>query len=373
MALTVSATNTELPAVVNAVYKETYLRNGESRCLHFQGTSPAEVMLNRGSLTCNWQQMSNLQGTAIQAAGVEVPQYEALTELTGNAAYGQARNADALSVSQITATAAKYGNYVILNEEADLINPSTQMSKIMQVIGINAGDSMDKLQSIGMVSQATLVYAGGAASEAAVVSKITLASIKSVINTLDKQKALTFTPMTTGSTNFGTTMLMPGYIALCHPDVAMDVTQLAGFKPFETYAGQIAGFKGEFGSVTAGGQTVRFCSAHNADVEADAGGLTSGTGLISETGTNIDTYTTLIYGMDSFGSLGFGSAFAAGSYMAGETLDPIKLIVHGFGSGGGAADPYDEISTIAWKAWHADSELNPNWNRGIVSGATSLA
>ena len=366
----ISATNTELPAVVNAVYKETYLRQGRSRCLHFQGTEPAEVMKNRGSLVCNWQQMSNLTTTAIQTAGVEVPMYNALTELTTNAAYGQGRDADALSVSQVTATAAKYGNYVIVNEEADMINPSTQMSKIMEVIGINGGDSMDKLQSIGMVSQATLVYAGAAASEAAVVSKITLASIKSVINTLDKQKATTFTPMSTGSTNFGTTQLMPGFISITHPDVAMDVTQLAGFKPYETYAGQVAGFLGEYGALTAGGRTVRFCSAHNADVTVDAGGLTGTTGLISETGTNIDTYTTLIYGQNSFGSLGFGSTFGEGSYMAGEELDPIELVLGT--ARGSAADPYGELQTIAWKAWHADVELNENWNRGIVSGATSL-
>jgi len=75
----ISATNTELPAVVNAVYKETYLRQGRSRCLHFQGTEPAEVMKNRGSLVCNWQQMSNLTTTAIQTAGVEAVSYTHLT------------------------------------------------------------------------------------------------------------------------------------------------------------------------------------------------------------------------------------------------------------------------------------------------------
>jgi len=368
---TISATNTELPRVVNAVYKETYLRQGKSRCLHFQGTEPAEVMLNRGALVCNWQQMSNLvSASPAQAAGVELPQYATLTELTTTAAYGQSRSADALSVSQVTATAAKYGNYVILNEEADLINPSTQMDKIMEVIGINSGDSLDKLQSIGMNSGATLVYAGGVASEGAVVSKITLASIKSVINTLDKKKATTFTPMATGSTNFGTTQLMPGFIGITHPDVAMDVTQLAGFKPYETYAGQVAGFLGEYGSITAGGRTVRFCSAHNADVEADAGGLTGTTGLISETGTNIDTYTTLIYGQAAFGSLGFGSTYGTGSYRAGDELDPIELVVSG--TLASPADPYGELQSIAWKAWHADVALNTSWSRGIVSGATSL-
>ena len=370
MALAISATDTELPRVVNAVYKETYLRNGQSRCLHFQGTEPAEVMKNRGALVCNWQQMANLTSTAIQTNGVEVPMYQSLTELTGNAAYGQSRTEDTLSVSQVTATAAKYGNYVILNEEGDMINPTPQGDKIMQVIGINAGDSLDVLQRASMVSGVTEVYAGGAASEGAVTSKITLASIKSVINILDKKKATTFTPMATGSQNFGTTQLMPGFLGLCHPDVAMDITQLAGFKPYETYAGQVAGYMGEFGSITAGGRTVRFCSAHNADVAADSGGLTGTTGLISETGTNIDTYTTLIYGENAFGSLGFGSTYAPGSYMAGEGLDPIEIVLGGFQAS--PADPYAELRTIAWKAWHKGVALNTDWSRGIVSGATSL-
>jgi N4-gp56 family major capsid protein len=372
MALTINDSTNELKRIVNATYKETYLRNAESRCLHFQGTEPAEVMKNRGSLTCNWQRIENLTGTALQAAGTDIPAYETLGELTGNAVYGQGRSADALTVNQKTATAAKYGNYVILNEEADLINPSTQTSKIMDVIGINAGDALDYLQQVGMTGTTTAVYAGGVASEAAVVSKITLAAVKSVINVLDKQKALTFTPGTDGSQSFGTTQLMPGYMAICHPDVAMDVTQLAGFKPYETYAGQVSGYLGEFGALTAGGRTVRFCSGHNADVEADAGGLTTTTGLISETGTNIDTYMTHIYGQDAFGTLGFGSTYADNSYMAGDAVEPVELIVHGLGSGGGAADPYNEISTIAWKAWHADVLLNAKWARGVISGATDL-
>ena len=373
MSLDISDSTNDLTRIVNATYKETYLRSGESRCLHFQGTSPSEVMKNKGSLVCNWQRIGNLvSASPQQAAGVEQPQYATLSERTGNAAYGQGRQADLLSVTQVTATATKYGNYVILNEESNLINPSTQTNAIMRVIGINAGDSVDRLQMIAERDNTTLTYAGAVASEGAVVSKITLASIKNVINILDKKKATTFTPIADGSTTFGSTQLMPGYMGIVHPDVAMDVTQLAGFKPAETYAGQVSLGLGEFGAITAGGRTVRFHSGHNADVEADAGGLTGTTGLISETGTNIDTYTTLIYGEEAYGSLGFGSTYASDSYMANEDFEPMELIVHGLGSGGGAADPYNEISTIAWKAWHQGVVLNGGWARGIVSGATSL-
>ena len=105
MALTINDSTTELKPIVNATYKETYLRNAKSRCLHFQGTEPAEVMENRGSRTCNWQRIENLASASIQASGTDVPTYATLTELTGNAAYGQGRSAATLTVNQKTATA----------------------------------------------------------------------------------------------------------------------------------------------------------------------------------------------------------------------------------------------------------------------------
>ena len=190
--------------------------------------------------------------------------------------------------------------------------------------------------------------------------------------TLDKNKALTFTPMTTGSQNFGTTQLMPGFIGICHPDVAPDVAALAGFKPAETYAGQVSLFMGEFGSITVAGRTIRFCSGHNSDINADTGGLTGSTGLISTTGTNIDTYHTVIISRDAWGSLGFGAQLPDGSFEAGDELAAAQLISHGLGSGG-TSDPYSEISTVAYKFWWAAQNLNAAWSRVIVSGASSLS
>ena len=358
MALTTSGTST-LVKPVNTVFMQTLLRTAKSRAVHFLGTEPASIQHNMGTTTATWRRItinSNQRGTLAEVSPTT---------------YMNSRNASTLQVTAPTATALKYGNFVILNEEADIINFNGQTDKIIEVLGVDAGDYLDILQRTAMVAGVTLIYAGGVASEGAVVSKITKTSIQSAVNTLDKNKALTFTPMTTGSQNFGTTQLMPGFIGVTHPDVAVDITNLAGFKPAETYASQVALFMGEYGSMTVAGQTVRFVSGQNADVEADAGGLTGATGLRSTTGTNIDTYTTMIYGRDAFGSLGFGATLPDGAFMAGDDLSGIQLIHKGLGSGG-TSDPYDEISTIAYKFWHAGVVLNAAWARGIVSGATAL-
>lgn len=361
MALTINASDTELQRPVNTIFQQTLLRNAKSRCLHFLGSQAASLQTMKGTSTATWRRITI--GTNARGA---------LTEQTTTAAYMGGRSASALTFTAVTATALKYGNFVILNEEVELYNFDGQSDKIIEVMGIDAGDYMDSLQASFISDNGDSIFAGGVASEGAVVSKITLASVKNAVVTLDKNKALTFTPMTTGSQNFGTTQLMPGFIGICAPDVAPDIAALAGFKPAETYAGQVSLFMGEFGSITVAGRTVRFCSGHNADINADSGGLTGSTGLISTTGTNIDTYTTAIFGREAWGSLGFGSSLPDGSFMAGDDVNGVQLISHGLGSGG-TSDPYNEISTIAYKFWWAAAELNPAWSRIIISGATDLS
>ena len=133
MALTISATDVELTKPLNAVFQQTLLRNAQVRAPYYAGTVGGILIRQRGSNVIMWRRIENLAAATT-----------ALTELTGTAAYMQGRNAAALSVTNVTATAAKYGNFVILNEEVDLFNFPEQFDKIMQVIGINAGHLHDR-------------------------------------------------------------------------------------------------------------------------------------------------------------------------------------------------------------------------------------
>jgi N4-gp56 family major capsid protein len=182
---------------------------------------------------------------------------------------------------------------------------------------------------------------------------------------------MTFTPMTTGSTNIGTTPILPAYWGLCHSDVAVDIAGLSGFKSVETYAGQVDTVMGEFGTMTVAGQAVRFVSSEDASITTDTGAI-GGSGVRETTNSKADLYDIVIYGQDAIGSVGLGQEQTDGIYRAGDSQDVIKLIAKGFGSGG-TSDPYDEIKTLAWKAWHAGVVLNANWGRRIRCAASSLA
>lgn len=361
MALTISATDTELPKPLNAVFNQTLLRNAQVRAPYFAGTVNASLERRRGSNVAMWRRIENLTEATT-----------ALSELTGTASYMQGRDSAALSVTNVTATMSKYGNFVILNEEVDLFNFPGQFDKILQVIAINAGKTLNILQRNIGEDNATLVYAGGAASDGAVLSKITLNTIQQVVNTLDKQSAMTFTPMTTGSQNIGTNPILPAFWGLCHPDVAIDITELTGFKSVETYAGQTATVLGEFGTLTVAGKAVRFISSEDAGVDAGSGNSGAATADLNNTAGDADLYTTLIYGQDAIASVGLGEAHTDGIYRAGDELNTVDVIVKN-PSSTGTSDPYNEITTVAWKAWHTGAMLNGNWARGVRSGATNLA
>jgi hypothetical protein len=84
-----------------------------------------------------------------------------------------------------------------------------------------------------------------------------------------------------------------------------------------------------------------------------------------------DNYTTVVYGENAFGSVGLGKRHTDGVYRAGENKGSFEMIYHDAGSAG-AGDPFNEIRTLAWKAFYAGAVLNANFSRAILTGATNL-
>ena len=207
MTLTATSTST-LTLPVNVIFQQTFLRNARPKCPYFLGTAPATIERRRGTVSTTWRRIENI-----------TPNVTAITQVS-TASYMQGRTPNTLSITDYTATASKYGDFVILNEEVDIENFSGQMDKIMQVIGIGYGRAANMLQRNIAEDNLTLVYPNGGSGDSGVTTAITLGTIKKVINTLSKNSAMTFTPMSTGSTTVGSAPITEGFIGLCHYDVA---------------------------------------------------------------------------------------------------------------------------------------------------------
>lgn len=360
MALTITATDVELTKPVNAVFVQTFLRRAQQHLPYFLGTSPGTLTKQKGTSTIKWRRIEQ-----------ETPSVTALSELTGTAAYMQGRDADTPTFTDVTATVAKYGQFYIVNEEVDLYNPNGTTNELIDVLGESAGRSLNQLMRDVEEDNATQRFAGNVASIGAVNAKVSTGDLDRVINELTRNSARVFAPMTTGSTNVSTAPILPSYWGFVHPDVAYDISKLTGFISVANYAGQTSTVPGEFGYYSSAGRGVRFVMSEDASADADAGAAT-GTDLRGTTPGDTDVYTIVITGKDSFGSVGLGERHTDGSYRAGENTGGWEIIHKGFGSGG-TSDPFDELSTIAWKAFFAGAVLNANWSRAIRVGATNLS
>ena len=138
-------TTTQVAGPVNVVFQETLLRNAKAKCPYFVGSVPAEIREHSGSFTAKWRRIENL-----------TPVTAALAELTGNLAI-PVRDSVQPSVTDITKAVSKYGNYMLLNEEVDVVNFTGQSDKLVEILGINAGMSLNRLQRDEMEDNATAI------------------------------------------------------------------------------------------------------------------------------------------------------------------------------------------------------------------------
>jgi len=359
MAQTITATDVELQKPVNVVFEQTFLRRAQQHCPYFMGTQAGMINKQQGTSTIKWRRIEQ-----------ETPSTTALTELTGTASYMQGRDSDTPTFTDVTATVAKYGQFYIVNEEVDLYNPNRTTDELVDVLGESAGRSLNQLQRNVGEDNATKRYALNVASDGLVDGAITTGVLDRVINELSRNSARTFMPMTTGSTNIGTAPILPSFWAILHPDVSVDVAGLTGFKSVETYAGQTATVVGEIGYYGKAGKGLRFVESEDASIDENTGNSESTSDLRATSGL-VDLYTILVYGKDAFGSVGLGKRHTDGVYRAGDNTGGWELIFKDRGSGG-TSDPFNEIATIAWKAFYAGAVLNSNWSRAIRVGATNL-
>lgn len=351
-------TTTNISAPVNNVFQVTLLRNAKARCPYFAGTVPADIMEHMGTFTAKWRRIENL----------DVPS-AALAELTGALGF-PTRNAVQPSVTDVSATVSKFGNFIFLTEEVDLVNFSGQTDKLMEILGINAGQALNRQQrneaednSTQVIAQAGITAATNISGGSTASSNIKVSDIQITVNALNRNDAMMFTPMTTGSQNIGTSPIRPAYIGFCHVDTEEDIRAITGFTAAQNYAAQTELWPGEIGNI--GG--VRFIASTEGTIDVGSG--TAGTGSSTSHGRaatlgRSDLYSTVVMGMEAVGSVGFGFGHVKSVYSAGDQLPGVQVISHARGSAG-SADPLNEVSSIGWKSWHAAKILNSAWVRNI--------
>ncbi len=358
---------TFLPEPVNFVLMKGLLQAARKKLPYFNGTLPGELVKMGGSSAVKWERINNLAAVTT-----------ALGAFVGTSAFLFGRALVTPTYSSVTATAAKYGNAIQVTEEVDLFNVNTRSARLMDTLGANAGESLNTIAKAEYDNASIIRYcanqAGGAttAGKSYVTSKMTALDIQYATNQLNVNAAMPFTPMATGSRNIGTNPIRSAYYGVCHVDVEEDIRRLSStaFSPVETYGGYTETMPFEFGHAFG----VRWCSTQVSTITGpNAGGHKTATGYRGSSNILNDVYASYIYGREAVGTVGLGNMHASNSYeMYNPKYPPAVQVIYKPAGSAGAGDPYDEIASLAWKAWFVAKILNTKWIVKVFSLATKL-
>lgn len=303
-------TITQVPAGISAFYDRNTLERALPACVHDM-----------------FGQMRPLPSK--NSTSIKFRRYNALSVNTTALTEGVTPSGKQLSVTDITDTIAQYGDYVTVSDVLDLTNLDNTIKEATDVLGEQAGQSLDQVWRDKLVAGTNVYYAGAVASRVLTNTAVTTTDLDNVILALKNQNAKYYTEMIKGSTSISTTPIRPAYFAIIHPSMTAKVEALTGFKSVETYASQNGVYPTEVGAY----KNLRFIETTNAKVftGAGAGGK--------------DVYAMLVFGKDAYGVIP----------MRGSKN--IETIVKPIGSSG-SSDPLNQVGSVGWKAWTTCKILN---------------
>ena len=304
-------TRTQISREVNNFYDRTLLERLKPLLVHLKWAQIKDIPRRSGTNTIKFRRYGTLSA--------------ATTPLTE----GQTPTGSQLSVTDITATVAQYGDFITVTDVVNYESPDPVLSEGATILGEQAALTLDVLTRDILTAGTTVNYVGQTA-RAAITSanKINTAELRKAVKTLQKNKARPITSFVNPDNGYNTSPVAPCYVGIISPEVLFDLKGLTEFISVEKYAARADLLDGEVGSL----DNVRFIVTSEAKVFAGAGF------------GNIDVHGILILGADAYGV----------TRISGEA---IRNIVKSLGSAG-SADPLNQRATSGWKAVFTAKILN---------------
>lgn len=228
----------------------------------------------------------------------------AKTPLTEGALYTNFRD---LNVTAITGTVAQYGDAVAFSDLVSTTTIDPILTETTQLLGDQAGETIDELVRDTLVGGTTILYASTAAQRSDLTSAMTLTPAE--CRRIRLQMKLNRARPIDGV-----------YPCITHPRVLHDLMNTTEWRDAQLYNKTNRIFDGSVGDLYG----LRFYETDKAYMVADAG-----------SGGTVDVYTVLCFGQNAFGVVD----------LAGHNLQTIHK---GLGSAG-TADPLNVQQTMGWK------------------------
>lgn len=263
----------------------------------------------------NWALIEPLPNNS--SLTVSFTQYSKLAIVTTTLTEGTPPASTSVTSAAITATVDQIGAYVQLTDLATLTVKHPVVEQVMQLLGMQAGESIDRRIYNVLVAGTTVQYANGAANRAALAAT-------DVMTTNEYRKAVK-TLRVNGAMPFGR-----DFVIVVDPSVEMDILKDTTFTGVANY-NSTPMYEGEVG-LWSGARTVR----------------SNNIPTIASTTT---VHTSFVLGMNAY---------------AITDLQTLQMYVEG---PGGVTDPLNQIRTMGWKTSFKAVILNNNFFLRIESGS----
>lgn len=318
-------TTTQIPAEVSAFYDRNLLMRVIPYFVHGKWAQMRDIPRKAGTKIIKFRRYGNLSA--------------ATTPLTE----GVTPAGSQLSVTDITAEALQYGDFVTVTDVLDFTTQDAELVEAGEILGDQAGDTVDQLTR-DVLAAGTNVYRPSTYTLRSQITSSDLMTetlIKKAVRLLKNNKARKVMQMVNPSNGYSTVPLNACFIGIVHPNVSYTIKGLTGFVPVEKYPNKSDVMENEIGAL----DEVRFVETTNAKI------------FTGEGDSGIDVYGTLIMGMHAYGV----------TKISGEGL---KNIVKPLGSGG-TADPLDQRATSGWKLTFVAKILNNDFMVRIETAAAA--
>jgi N4-gp56 family major capsid protein len=261
------------------------------------------------------------QMPAREGQTVNFRRFASLAAATTPLSEGVTPSGNSLTVNEFTATPAQHGDFIEVSDYLDFTAPDPVFLEATDLLGEQAGDTIDQLTRDVLLAGTTVQYAAGRVSRATVAAGDILndTEIYKVVRTMQTNKVKPINQILNASTGVGTKPIAGGYVAIISPAVLYSLKTQSNTKfiPVHEYGSREALLPFEHGAL----DEVRFVLSNNPTVYSGAGAA------------GIDVHSTLVMGADFYGII---------------MPQGVTTIVKPFGSAG-TADPLDQRQTVGWK------------------------
>lgn len=302
-----ASTTSGLTALMQTFYDKVFLERAKMELRHDFGAQRKGLKANNGK---------TVYFTRFTPLAVATT---ALTEATNP-------TAASMTAANVSAVLAEYGNFVTVSSLFAMTSIDEDLKEHADVMGQNAGETIDTLIRTALAAGATAQLAGGNTLLTAVAATDVLsgAEIRKAVRTLKSNKAQKFE----GG-------LFRGII---QPYTAYDLMGNSEWLDAHRYTNADAIARGVVGKLHG----VEFVESNNGYTQS----------------STVTVYSNFIFGKNAYGVVNLDSFSAP------------KVYVKNPGSGS-TDNPLDLFSTIGWKMPFVATVLNSNWIIDVQCGATA--